>query len=107
MEYDDVRFKIPRESRTYQEDSNFVVEAIESILQDAIDCGLNKIILNTNLKLGLPMENINKIAGPIIEAWAFEIFSDIKDDLNNAYHLVNVESRPRCERYNKVIQLRP
>lgn len=97
MIYQDMRFKIPVEEVTYEEDSKFVVTAIESIIKNAIDIGNNKIILNTNLKLGLPMENINKIEGPIIEAWAYEIFCDIRDDLNNSYSLINVESRPRLD----------
>jgi hypothetical protein len=54
-------------------------------------------MINTNLKLGLPMENINKIAGPIVEAWAYEVFSDTLKDANNIYQLINVEA---CERLN-------
>ena len=54
-------------------------------------------MINTNLKLGLPMENINKIAGPVVEAWAYEVFSDTLKDENNVYHLINVEA---CERLN-------
>jgi len=106
MEYSDVHFKIPRESETYQSDSRFVIGAIESIIQSAIDNGNNKIILNTNLKLGLPMENINKIAGPIIEAWAYEVFHDIKDNLNNAYQLVNVEPLPRLNKADILLQFK-
>jgi hypothetical protein len=33
-----------------------------------MNTGRNKIIINTNLKLGIPMENVNKIAGPFVEA---------------------------------------
>ena len=97
MVYDDMPFKIPQESDTYEADSAFVVSSIEQIMKVTIEQGNNKIILNTNLKRGLPMENINKIAGPIIEAWAYEVFCDIVDDINNAYNLVNVES---CQRLN-------
>ncbi|MDR1471868.1 MAG: hypothetical protein LBS75_05030 [Synergistaceae bacterium] len=106
MEYNGFRFKIPKENESYQDDSHFVVEAIESIIRDAIAKGNNKIILNTNLKLGLPMENINKIAGPIIEAWAFEIFHDIRDNVDNVYHLVNVESRPRLDMADVLLQFK-
>ena len=106
MKYDELCFKIPCESLSYGEDSAFVVKAIEAIIQNAMDSGMNKIILNTNLKLGLPMENINKIAGPIIEAWAFEAFSGIRDDLNNAYRLINIESRPRLDVADIVLQFR-
>ena len=106
MEYNDIRFKIPQESESYQSDSRFVVEMIEAIIQSAIDNGNNKIILNTNLKLGLPMENINKIAGPIIEAWAYENFYDIKDELNNIYQLVNVEPLPRLNKADILLQFK-
>jgi len=106
MEYNDLQFKIPQESESYSEDSRFVVEAIEAIVKNTIDNGNNKIILNTNLKLGLPMENINKIAGPIIESWAFEIFNDIKDDLNNTYNLVNVESMSRLNMADILLQFK-
>ena len=97
MIYGDMIFKIPIESNTYEANSAFVVSSIEQIMKMTIEHGNNKIILNTNLKRGLPMENINKIAGPIIEAWAYEVFYDIVDDMNNAYNLVNVES---CQRLN-------
>jgi len=106
MEYNDMRFKIPHESKSYQNDSRFVVEAIESIIKDAIDTGNNRIILNTNLKLGLPMENINKIAGPIIEAWAYEVFHNIKDNLDNVFHLVNAESMPRLDMADILLQFK-
>ncbi|MCL2370827.1 MAG: restriction endonuclease [Firmicutes bacterium] len=97
MDYKDLDFKIPIESSTYIEDSDFVVAQIESIISDAVKNKKNKITINTNLKYGLPMENINKIAGPIIEAWAFEIFETIKSDTGNIYSLINAET---CSRLN-------
>ncbi|MBF0337139.1 MAG: restriction endonuclease [Candidatus Magnetobacterium sp. LHC-1] len=95
--YASLTFKVPNESEDYMECSDFVVIAIEKIMKDAMDTGKNKIIINTNLKLGMPMENINKIAGPFIEAWVYEKFMDVLEDGQNAYQLVNVES---CERLN-------
>ena len=106
MLYEEMPFKIPQESDTYEADSGFVVSTIENIIKGTIQKGNNKIILNTNLKLGLPMENINKIAGPIIEAWAFEIFHDIKDDIDNIYRLVNVESRSRLDIADVLLQFK-
>ncbi len=41
--------------------------------------------------MGLPMENINKIAGPFVEAWTGEVFSDVIEDEKNIYNLINVE----------------
>ena len=57
-EYDDLDFKIPVEADDYPECSQFVTATIGAIIKDAIDQKHNKIIINTNLKLGLPMENI-------------------------------------------------
>ena len=68
MRYEDLVFKIPRESPTYREDSAFVIRQITAILDERKAAGDNRIVLNTNLKMGLPLENINKIAGPMIEA---------------------------------------
>ena len=85
-EYKKLDFKVPIESQDYMVCSDFVVNQIEAIIDDSILSGKNKIIINTNLKLGLPMENINKVAGPFVEAWAFEIFSDILDEKCIASH---------------------
>ena len=60
MSYEDFLFKEPVESLDYKENSDFIIEQIESIIKDAIDSKRNKIFINTNLRLGLPMENINK-----------------------------------------------
>ena len=78
MNYEDFLFKVPVESSDYRENSDFVIQQIESIIKEAIDSQRNKIFINTNLRLGLPMENINKIAGPFVEAWAFEVLCLIK-----------------------------
>ena len=95
--YDNIPFKIPIESDSYTEDSRLVVTIIEEIIKKTIESGNNKIILNTSLKLGLPMENINKVAGPIIEAWAYEVFYEVNQNGNNSYQLINVEA---CSRLN-------
>lgn len=106
MEYKDLDFKIPVESQTYQMDSKFIVSQMEAILDERKLLGDNKIILNTNLKLGLPLENINKIAGPMIEAWAVEVFSGIRDDLDNKYNLINVEAQERLGMADIILQFR-
>ncbi len=106
MEYKDMDFKIPRESESYREDSKMVVERIIKILDERKAKKDNKIIINTNLKLGLPLENINKIAGPMVEAWAYEVFNGIRDDLNNPYDLVNVEAQQRLGMADIVLQFK-
>ncbi len=104
MAYDDLTFKIPVESEDYKECSDFVVASVEGIIQDAMDAGKNKIVINTNLKKGIPMENVNKIAGPFIEAWALEMFQDALEDENNQYHLINVEAGERLNMADVILQ---
>jgi len=91
MEYEQLILKIPQQCEDYKECSNFVTNTIEQIIDDAITAGKNKIIINTNLKRGLPMENINKIAGPFVEAWAQETFADVLEDENNKYSPQNYQ----------------
>ena len=95
MTYDVQDFKIPVQSADYAECSRFATTAIEAIVEEAIDRGDNKIFINTNLKLGLPMENINKIAGPFVEAWAAQTFYAALEDGANKYSLINVEAVQR------------
>lgn len=106
MNYEDLIFKIPLESPSYRDDSEFIVRHIIDILDERKKVNDNKIIINTNLKLGLPLENINKIAGPMIEAWAGEVFSGIRDVKNNKYSLINVESQERLGMADIVLQFR-
>lgn len=106
MNYTEMDFKIPRESKTYEDDSRYVIEQIIAILQERKECGDNKIVINTNLKLGLPLENINKIAGPMIEAWACEVFNGIRANSNNKFSLVNVEAQQRLGMADIVLQFK-
>lgn len=106
MRYEDFWFKEPVESPDYKENSDFIIEQIESIIKDAIDSERNKIFINTNLRLGLPMENINKIAGPFVEAWAFEVFYDEFKKTHSEYDLVNVETMTRLHMADVVLQFR-
>lgn len=106
MAYDDLNFKIPVEMEDYKECSDFVIEQINAIMQDSIDRGANRIVINTNLRLGLPMENINKIAGPFIEAWAFETFYEINLIQDNKYNLINAEAQERLGKSDIILQFR-
>ncbi len=106
MTYKDLNFKIPVESHDYSEASNYAIQSIEKIIKSAIDKGENKIIINTNLKLGLPMENINKIAGPFVEAWACETFVNIVDDIDNEWFLINAEALERLNRADVLLQFK-
>ena len=106
MKYEDLDFKIPQESDSYREDSAFVISQIMAILEARKSVGDDRIIINTNLKRGLPLENINKLAGPMIEAWACEVFSGIRDDFDNKYCLINVEAQERLGMADIILQFK-
>ncbi|GEM_PF-211638 len=106
MEYNDLTFKKPLQSEDYYENSKYVTETICNIMLDAINNNKNKIIINTNLKKGLPMENINKIAGPFVESWAQEIFNDILEDADNIYKLVGVQECKRLSMSDIILQFK-
>lgn len=106
MDYADYDFKIPVENPNYKSDSDFVIEQIEKIIKSAIDNNLNKIFINTNLKLGLPMENINKIAGPFVEAWAYETFFNEFEKEDSIYQLINVETQHRLHMADVILQFK-
>ena len=106
MKYEDLTFKIPVESETYRSDSDFVIAQIMAILDEQKISGNNKIIINTNLKSGLPLKDINKIAGPMIEAWAFEVFAGIRDIDDNEYSLINAEAQERLDMADIILQFR-
>lgn len=106
MSYQEQNFKEPKESDDYAESSAFAIRSIEKIIENAILRGENKIIINTNLKLGLPMENINKIAGPFVEAWACEAFVNIVENPNNEWNLINVEALARLNRADVLLQFK-
>jgi hypothetical protein len=104
--YKKLDFKVPLESPDYLGCSDFVISQIKSIINESILTGKNKIMINTNLKLGLPMENINKVAGPFVEAWAFEVFNDVLEDGDNKYNLINVEAGERLNMADIILQFK-
>lgn len=106
MDYNSLNFKVPVESADYKTNSEYVINQMTAILDERKQQGDNKIILNTNLKLGLPLENINKIAGPMIEAWAGEVFSGIRDIQNNKYNLIHVEAQERLGMADIILQFK-
>ncbi len=106
MHYEDQHFKIPVECCDYRECSEFVIAAVMEIVGTAIRDGRNKILLHTNLRHGLPMENINKVAGPFVEAWAYEVFEDAVGCGLFSFDLVNVEAMERLNMADIVLQVR-
>ena len=98
--------KLPKESLSYPKMSNEVCNTIRGIIKNAISNKDNKIFIRTNLKQGLPLENINKIAGPFIEAWALEKFTELSDQSGNRYGLVNIEAGKRLDAYDMILQFK-
>ena len=105
-DYENLNFKIPIESSDYKKCSEFIISAVEKVIRHAMDAGTNKIIINTNLRHGIPMENVNKIAGPFVEAWAIETFEDVLEDENNQYNLINVEAGERLNMADIILQFK-
>jgi hypothetical protein len=99
-------YKIPKESPDYPESSAFVISRIAAIIQKAIEKKKNLIFIHTNLKRGLPLENINKVAGPFVEAWALEQFELIAEDLQNTFELINVQAGRRLDPFDVVLQFK-
>jgi hypothetical protein len=104
--YKRIGYKIPQESPDYSEQSAYVLEKISQIMQQAIETGKNRIFIHTNLKRGLPLENINKVAGPFVEAWAHEQFETIREDSNNLYELINVQAGKRLDPFDIILQFK-
>ncbi len=72
----------------------------------AIATGQNRIFIHTNLKRGLPLENINKVAGPFVEAWAHEQFEQICAVAENEYELINVQAGKRLDPFDIILQFK-
>jgi hypothetical protein len=101
-----VTYKIPEESPDYPESSEFVISKISSIIQNSISQKKNQIFIHTNLKRGLPLENINKVAGPFVEAWALEQFEFVAEDLQNTFELINVQAGKRLDPFDIILQFK-
>jgi hypothetical protein len=98
--------KIPEEALDYKIHSDFVIEQISMIMADSIASGNNKIFIHTNLKRGLPLENINKVAGPFVEAWAMEQFENLANVPENPYKLIYAGAGKRLDLFDLILQFR-
>ena len=102
----EVVYKIPQERPDYRECSQLVTERISAIMRQAIEQGHNRIFIHTNLRRGLPLENINKVAGPFVEAWAVEQFEMIAEDPRNSYQLIHVQAGKRLDPFDIILQFK-
>lgn len=102
----DLEYKIPVENNSYPAWSEYALNQMAAILTARLERGQNKIFIRTNLKRGLPLENINKVAGPFVEAWAHEVFEEINDDPENPYCLIHVEPGARLDPYDLILQFK-
>lgn len=107
MDYKNLTVKKPVEDNNYEEESNFLISSINKMVQYAFDNGKKQIRLNTNIFGDFPLSNINKIAAPLIESWAANIFSDISNNTNNKYSLINVDTgKKRTDLADIVLQFK-
>lgn len=98
--------KKPIESGNYPAWSDYCVHRLSQVIEACIKSGDNRIFIYTNLKRGLPLENINKVAGPFVEAWAQEKFEAISENPDNEFTLINVQSGARLDPYDIILQFK-
>ena len=98
--------KIPNENPAYPSWAEYVIRHISEIMRQAIESKNNLIMIRTNLRRGLPLENINKVAGPFVEAWALEQFEKIEEQTNNEFDLIHVEAGKRLAPFDIVLQFK-
>lgn len=91
MDYRGLDVKIPKEAENYAEMSNEALTRINQMVQNKFDHNENSIILNTNIPGSFPLDNINKLAAPLIESWAGNIFRDVVKLNDNNFSLIHVE----------------
>lgn len=91
MNYQGLDVKIPVEDTDYDHLSKTALAEIDSMVQAAFDAGNNEIVLDTNIRGSFPLDNINKLAAPLIESWAANVFKDVLTILDNEYSLFHVE----------------
>lgn len=88
----EIVYKIPQETSEYKDHSDLVIAQISSIMKYSIESGRNRIFIHTNLKRGLPLENINKIAGPFVEAgrWSSLKISQMTQEISMSLSTSNL-----------------
>ncbi len=99
-------YKIPEENVDYPQASAAVIDRISAIIGNAIRFRNNLIFIRTNLRRVLPLEDINKIAGPFVQAWAVEQFEEIADDIGNEYELIHVQTKTRLSLADVILQFK-
>lgn len=79
---------------TYCEQSKQIQGLIYDIFSKATtDETINKVLLSTNLKRGLPVKDIHKLAGPLTDEWVYQVLNEIAENPNNKYGIYCVESK--------------
>lgn len=91
LDYKELDVKIPEESKNYEVMSEKALNKINKMVQRKFDSDDHSIILDTNILGTFPLDNINKLAAPLIEAWAANIFKEVVEIENNEFSLINVE----------------
>lgn len=104
--YQGLSLKKPIESADYESNSRLATKQIKKIIQDRIDNNKNEISIEIGLKRGFPLTNIHRLAAPLVEQWANEVF---EEELNNKdYDLVGVEvASGRLDIVDVVLSFKP
>lgn len=80
-------------SSNYFKVSMLIQQVIYKIFEEIINDGIkNKVLLQTNLKRGMPEKDIHKIAGPITDEWVYEMLDDYSNQVSKRYPIENVRS---------------
>jgi hypothetical protein len=104
--YSGLTLKKPVESEDYEHNSKLATKQIKDIIQQRIDEGENEISIEIGLKRGFDITNIHRLAAPLVEQWANEVFEEELD--NKDYDLVGVEvASGRLDIVDVVLSFKP
>ncbi len=91
MSYKELNLRKAIENKDYNTYSKEAICKIDSIFNDLLNSANNEVAIKSNLSKGLPIENINKIAGPILEEWVCTVFESKKKQ----YDLLQVKPQKK------------
>ena len=91
MSYKELNLRKAIENKDYNTYSKEAICKIDSIFNDFLNSANNEVVIKSNLSKGLPIENINKIAGPILEEWVCTVFESKKKQ----YDLLQVKPQKK------------
>lgn len=91
MTYNDFNLIKANDDKNYSKFSKKAIDIVKGIFDELLSDDENEVILKSNLRNGLPIENINKIAGPVLEEWVFTVLDSKKEQ----YGLLQVKPQKK------------